>query len=368
MSMSLHLNSMVNRAVPQASSVAYDRYIATSMFGGLDGLRAIAIIAVVWHHTHDGFAWAATRRGFLGVDLFFVISGFLIVTLLLREQRRNGNISLGAFYVRRSLRIFPLYYSTLLLLWVASWYAANVGPEIRTGLPYALTYTSNWVHLSGMLAITWSLSAEEQFYLFWPSVERFFRGQTVRLLCAMLLLFVTIQIVNGHFLPLDTWPEFLTAASFTPILLGVGLAHAMNSRLVFQKLWPVVGHRYAALFAFTAIAGLLSIPMADISGVPRLMVHLSFVFLVGTCVVREDNSLARLLRTPWLVRIGTVSYGIYLLHHIARYFVLKLQDKLHAPGDAVLFAGCLLTSWAAAELSFRYFESPFLRLKHLWTR
>src|SRR5260221_295593 len=92
-------------------------YLAIRTFGSLDGLRALSILAVVWHHTQEGFHFLPIAyRGFLGVDLFFMISGFLIVTLLLRERRRTGTISVKKFYIRRFLRIFPPYYAVLTLV------------------------------------------------------------------------------------------------------------------------------------------------------------------------------------------------------------------------------------------------------------
>src|SRR5215831_19037330 len=96
-------------------------YLQTRTFGSLDGLRALAILGVIWHHSASALpGWPITARGFLGVDLFFVISGFLIVTLLLRERRRTATISLRKFYVRRFLRIFPPYYGLLALVTIVA--------------------------------------------------------------------------------------------------------------------------------------------------------------------------------------------------------------------------------------------------------
>lgn len=97
---------------------SYETYRSTRTFSSLDGLRCLSILAVVWHHTGaaSGSWRGALAKGFLGVDLFFAISGFLIVTLLLRERDRNGKLALGRFYARRALRIFPPYYGLLLAL------------------------------------------------------------------------------------------------------------------------------------------------------------------------------------------------------------------------------------------------------------
>src|ERR1700733_1134905 len=99
------------------SSGPYSAYLATRTFASLDGLRALAVLGVLWYHTTEDLPpWPALRRGFLGVDFFFIISGFLIVTLLLRERRSSGTISLRNFYTRRSLRIFPAYWTMLLFV------------------------------------------------------------------------------------------------------------------------------------------------------------------------------------------------------------------------------------------------------------
>ena len=99
------------------SADAFESYRRTRAFGALDGLRCLSILVVVWHHSPARLSWwSASELGFLGVDLFFVISGFLIVTLLLREREGSGDISLPKFYMRRTLRIFPLYYGLILFL------------------------------------------------------------------------------------------------------------------------------------------------------------------------------------------------------------------------------------------------------------
>ena len=100
----------------------WQQFMATNFFGSLNGIRAMAILAVLWHHVERSVPSSTLlvlNHGHLGVDMFFIMSGFLIVTLLLRERDRSGAISLGKFYSRRSLRIFPLYYAILGLLTVA---------------------------------------------------------------------------------------------------------------------------------------------------------------------------------------------------------------------------------------------------------
>ncbi|MCX5745493.1 MAG: acyltransferase, partial [Proteobacteria bacterium] len=142
----------------------------------LDGLRALSILAVIAHHGGGAAAGAASPlgRGHLGVQLFFVLSGFLITSLLIQERARSGGIDLARFYVRRSLRIFPLYFAVLALYVVVVGLTARHEPAGRAffaNLPYFATYTSNWmVSLDEPRVIfyfAWSLAVEEQFYLVW---------------------------------------------------------------------------------------------------------------------------------------------------------------------------------------------------------
>src|SRR5262249_33574495 len=177
------------------------------VFASLDGLRAIAVFGVVWHHVARGRPLFFAEQGALGVQLFFVISGFLIATLLLREKRRTNTIALRAFYVRRALRIFPLYYVALLVrIVVVALFAADSsdGAAFFGNLKYFATFTSNWFVGSSphvIFAFAWSLAAEEQFYVVWAPVERFLSKWLAALLAASLL--VLWWLATNNVLPLD---------------------------------------------------------------------------------------------------------------------------------------------------------------------
>jgi peptidoglycan/LPS O-acetylase OafA/YrhL len=142
----------------------HKEYLKTRRFRGLDGLRALAIAAVVWHHSEKALPITLASRGFLGVDLFFVLSGFLICTLLLRERSKTGRISLADFWIRRILRLVPAYYCLLLALVIAYLVLKPGDPDtarLVEGLPAYALYYSNWAKPDAVnLGITWSLATE----------------------------------------------------------------------------------------------------------------------------------------------------------------------------------------------------------------
>lgn len=339
-------------------------FFATRSFGSLDGLRGLSILGVLWHHTTSGIPGLPfTARGFLGVDLFFVISGFLITTLLLRERRATGDISLRAFYVRRFLRIFPPYYGLLLALTavVVLLPALHAAPAIRRDLPFAYFYVSNMVPMASLLGITWSLSTEEQFYLAVPALHRF----VPRLFPRVILPIAYVLVILPPFgvFPHVALPSFFRETTFGPILLGVALAHLMDHPGGYRWTSRMVGWRWAPAVALGLVVLACSNPRADISGWPRLAVHASLVILVASCVVREDHVLQAVLRFWPLRRLGVVSYGVYLYHLVVYWGVDRLLRAFGSSAELVTFLALWLASWGVAELSYRTFESPFLRLK-----
>jgi peptidoglycan/LPS O-acetylase OafA/YrhL len=350
----------------------HEAYLQKKTFGALDGLRAFSIIAVVWHHTWEvPTGWMATQRGFLGVDLFFVISGFLIVTLLMRERERRGTISLKKFYLRRFLRISPVYYGLLLglaVVFLTVGRNANMRAAFFEDLPWALLYVSNWVGLKTFLEITWSLSSEEQFYLLWPPIERYARRFALPIL---LVLLVVSQVIHFRlaegvmsslgFAPHE--PEMLRQTGFTPIMLGVLLAHGLHHPKAFAWLQRLLAPRATPIVAVLLIVGICSVPVADITGWPRLSVHLAMTLLVGSAVIREDHLLMPVLRLRPLVEIGVLSYGIYLFHMLCRHPVLSVQAKLGLASPAFTFVGTLVLTVVVAWLSYTFYEKRFLAMK-----
>ena len=359
-----------------SNSPSYEAYRSTRIFSSLDGLRCMSILAVIWHHAGPApGSWPpALGNGFLGVDLFFAISGFLIVTLLLRERDRNGELALGRFYARRALRIFPPYYGLLLALTIVLLTVgrgSNMRAPFFNELPFYLTYTCNWITTSTLLGISWSLAAEEQFYLLWPPIERFARRLIVPVL---LVLLVVNQALN--FRLLDGWLEAtfgfryeelqILQATFTPILLGVAVAHTLHDPQGFARLQRILGHRLAAPAILFLLVLLCNIP-GSLSGWPRLSIQCAMAGLVAACVIREDHPLQPLLSWRPIARIGAISYGMYLFHLIALHPVDIVLRKAEITNGVLRFVACTGLTVVIAELSFRFYEQPFLRLKRAFS-
>jgi peptidoglycan/LPS O-acetylase OafA/YrhL len=358
--------------VDAASVPSHDRYLGTRTFGALDGLRAAAILAVVWHHAHGwhhelwrdagGWVenWTFATRGLLGVDLFFVISGFLIVTLLLRERRRNGTIGLRAFYARRALRIFPPFYLLLTLLAAVAYLTPMASSAtVRRELPYAALYLSNFVAMVSPLGITWSLAAEEQFYLLVPTLEkRWPRAVPFWLPLA----YIVVSLPALGFVPQLDLPEFFRKTTFGPILLGVMLAHALDHPAGFRVVAAVLGGWWVPVATAAIAVAMAALPWA-LDGWLRIGIHWVLAALVASCVIHERHALSRLFGLWGMKRIGIVSYGIYLFHLFGLYAAFRWLRAY--PGCSVwaYFAVSLMLSWAMAEVSYRFYERRFLALK-----
>lgn len=359
----------------------FAEYQATRRFGSLDGLRAIGILAVLTHHTAGKWAWlpmSQFERGFLGVDLFFVISGFLIVTLLLRERTANGIISLRQFYLRRTFRIWPLYYVILI---VASllFGVFKANPEMArlywSDFPFLWTHTSNLLVLqvATPLFVAWSLATEEQFYLIWPALEKWLNSRVlwgsifVGLFVNQVLNFqLANEIVERLFGP--KWESLLVLQiTLTPILLGVTLAHVLHDQRLFQIIRRLTGFRYASLVWSITLLILVNIPQEDIRGWLRLAIQLNMALLVSACVMREDHALRGILKFRPLARIGLVSYGIYLLHMFVLPVASMLLDRVGIRRTEAIFCSTLTLTWIAAEVSYRGFETRFLKFKKRFT-
>ncbi len=338
-------------------------YLLNKRFASLDGLRAISIIAVIWHHTAPaGTNEVLAGIGAQGVQLFFAISGFLITTLLLRERERNGKIDLKAFYLRRSLRIFPLYYGTL-ALYIVLVYAlerySEVGQAFFHNLIYFATYTSNiFVALDGRVIFyfAWSLAAEEQFYLVWPPLL-LLAGSVKRasnILISVIVICVASQMVGLHAFDIIQ----------LPIVIGALLAIGLNNEAHFRWLYRILGQTWSAPVFFIA---LLFVLLSN--ALPGFVASILFAALVGACVIREHHPLTPILCLKPISYLGSISYGMYMLHMLCKNLVSKILGvlQIHEPGIAV-FLLTLIAATILAGLSFRYYESWFLNLKTRFER
>lgn len=352
----------------------YSSFRATRIFGSLDGLRALSIIGVIWFHSWWGTPYYSIlaslpvlRNGEWGVYVFFAISGFLITTLLLRERQRSGTISIRDFYIRRALRIWPLYYATI-AVYVLIMLFYDRAPE-RAGvffhyLPGFLTYTYTWWITpnwpTGPFNLAWTLCTEEQFYAFWPPVLRFFRGVWSSI---VMIAVIALRLATGYgwmnrILPSGSLPARIVLTIAIPICFGVLLAQALDSTRGFRWLYPILSQKWSAPLALVLVAVCL-IPVHP----PILIASLATTALVGACVIREDNGLAFLLKLQPVAFLGVMSYGMYLLGSLCTHVAELLLNRIGLLHPLFIFPFGLGLTVAAAFLSYRYFETPFLQLK-----
>jgi peptidoglycan/LPS O-acetylase OafA/YrhL len=312
-------------------------------YPSLDGLRCLAILPIVWHHATTQEYAGALGRGPLGVDLFFALSGFLITSLLLSEQR-----GLGVFWMRRSLRIFPLYYAVLGAFVVHALWVREPGP-VRTyfleSVPYYATYTSNlfrWEPVDHpiVFAFAWSLAAEEQFYSWWPIVVKFLRRRAA---FVMLGVVVLDQAAERGWLPVSGFTLNALRSFATPIGLGALLA---------------IGAPHLKMPRWGSASALALIVVAVVKPWPLLPTQVLLTVLVGACALRSDHWLAPVFENRVVRHIGVVSYGIYLLNVPV---VTAVKHVLH--GDGVVFLVSAIACVVAATITRHVIELPFLRLR-----
>jgi peptidoglycan/LPS O-acetylase OafA/YrhL len=356
----------------------YADFRRSSYFPSLNGIRAICALLVIKEHSKWAIHGAPQmfEWGFLGVDMFFVISGFLIVTLLLRERERAGIIDLRQFYIRRTLRIFPIYYlviAALFLLAVTTYgYSTKTWDMYKWSFPVFLLYLQDIVPIPlGVMFHTWSLSMEEQFYLVWPAVEKFFKRALV--VPTLLALIVFWQFCNfGYYTDLLTsiyggpsgpvHPIFLI--TFTPILLGVLAAHAMHDPKTGVVLTRWLSNRWIPPLLLL-LAGLACEFTSNLQGITRLTVHVLLCGMLVALVVNPRSIFSRTLQSRPMFYLGSISYGIYLYHTFILWVVGRICESRHVvltPFELFLVV-CPLAIGLAA-LSFRYFETPMMNLRH----
>lgn len=352
----------------------------------LDGVRGLAALMVLfchfwfWDVWKDRWWYELAHSGWLGVDLFFVLSGFLITGILI-DSKGQGNY-FGRFYRRRVLRIFPLYYFSVLLSLFAilvidrqperiytgydslGWYLTflpNVAAALKGGWPWQ----TNWVGLAHL----WSLAVEEQFYLVWPLVVLLLPKRGLAMLCGIL-------IFAGYYFRVWTddifqkqWSEasyVLPYCRMDGLAAGSLLAAAMRLGWLTFRGWQ---HEVVRDLAFISGMTMLYILMAGNShwrGTMVALMFMGFVFLA----LSPASHVHRWCQAGWLRHIGKYSYALYVFHQMFIVLYWKIfREPLEALGwslpavQSVYHVLAFAATYGLARLSWRFIEKPFLEMK-----
>lgn len=372
----------------------------------LDGIRALSMGYVMINHlasllgkSQGGWMLALLigigERGWFGVDVFFVLSGFLITWILADEMEATGTVSFRRFYLRRVLRLVPTYYSAIVLgLALSATFSGSDFRHLLHSLVLLLTYILNLAVASGFrspapLGVAWSLCIEEQFYLLWPLLLLFL-GQKGALKLALSVVIAVLAwrtglylfLNNGHFgqaaRALVTRIQFATDTRIDVILIGCSLALAMRLGKL-PRLWQMLKLPWAGMCS-VAILGTALAAFGDIQfGAPHLFVSITagytvmalcVAFCLAAIVGNPAGWLSTLLGSRPLVFLGGISYGGYLFHAEILYF-LTHSVKLYYPTvlavPAPITAFCVVAFFAGTiALSYYHFdfvERRFARLK-----
>ena len=361
----------------------------------LDALRFFAFLCVFAFHRMDyvptdpvrnPWAFRIGTIGAFGVPVFFLLSAFLITELLLRERERTGRIHIKAFYVRRILRIWPLYFAAFFGLVLLERVMPGVGArDPHSWLAFTLFSGNWWITFHGWIAGSidplWSISVEEQFYLVIPLVAAFASRRVLAAVSGLLLLlsYATILWYGLHPVHGDNGEWTNSLVHFQFFCTGTLLALALRGRL--PRLAPAL--RIAA-FPLGIACWLTAMMRFHVqSWDPRptpagailgwlLVLAATVLFFLGTLGIRAE-------RVPrWLAYLGRISYGLYVVHsfvffllftRLAPWFESHTPLARLAPGLRASMGTLLVVavSIALAHLSFQYFEQPFLRLKRRFT-
>ena len=326
----------------------------------LDGVRGIAVLLVVASHT----PWAGfDGGGFVGVPMFFVLSGFLITTLLLEERHDTGRIDLLAFYRRRAYRLLP---AVVVLAAAVAGYLALQGMAVRgvTNFAAAVFYVANLRLASGVgmpfLNHTWSLSLEEQFYLVWPVVLLVLlaRGVRERWIVTGLVLLTAASALARLRLWLDEASNvrlhYGVDTRADALLIGCLLAFALSRRH-----WRV-GTSWLVVGGGGLVACAVLIDGRD-TAYPYGLTVIALVAAAFTAwALHAPPSQRALLEHRALVRVGRLSYGLYLWHYP---ILTGGRNALEVIPDPARTLVLLAVTWVVTELSWRVVETPFLRRK-----
>ncbi|MDP4196921.1 MAG: acyltransferase [Bacteroidota bacterium] len=340
----------------------------------LDGIRALAILLVMIYHT----GIPIFKGGFIAVDIFFVLSGFLISSILIKEYDTKDKINLQYFYIKRILRLAPSLLILLTTIFIISYFRLfNQTEDNYRSILLTLFYSSNWVRAfnqfyMGILSHTWSLAIEEQFYILWPVVlipllKIRSRKKVVILLCILALSSWLLRIflifrgapVERLYNGLDTRADaLLTGCILAVIQSSEILKNSINRGRICVRMIAV-----GALFCYFAV--LFSISWRNLNNYYWLasVIQILTAFLILHSNSSESSPIKKILAFRPIVWIGSISYGLYLWHDP----IYEIMRTCKFSQYSIATIGSLIT-FLIASLSYYLVEKPVLSLKRKLSR
>ena len=375
-------------SVNAAGNESFESKEKVLYFSGLNGLRAIAALSVVFSHTSSDFVLFGLEPIYFskyadgtpklfnlaqyGVTIFFTLSGFLITYLLLEENKKQ-TINIRNFYIRRILRIWPLYYSYLILsiitIFVTGWEL-----EGKTVLFYIFLMANIPFILGNELKLVghyWSLGVEEQFYSFWPWLIKKSKSvlKTTLIICCSLIVlktifrFIDIFYNNGN---MSIAYNIFNTTRFDCMLIG-----AIGAILLFQE------HVYFIKITNNKIAQIISWFIIFLVGINQFHIisflDNEFISIVTVCLIlgqiKQSHRLIN-LDSAIFDFFGKISFGIYVIHPLIILYlskVLKFSDKSNMISHLIVYFCVFFATISIAYLSYQYWEKPFLLMKDKYT-
>ena len=344
----------------------------------IDGLRALAVLLVMLQHWLGNSHWINHfNNGLIGVTFFFTLSGFLITSILLNQKEYSLTSSIYAklktFWIRRVLRIFPIYYFVIAILLILNF------QEVRTQIIYFISYTQNYLFINntenhGYLIHFWSLAIEEQFYIFWPLLILLVPKKRI----ILLLISITILGISFRFIFENNLGPFSISPANYHLLGSIDL-FGYGALLAFLQLNKEnsIKHYLLLILTFLGIALLFSFWNYVDHILSVGLVSFFIILIVSTFKIRL---ISILLGNRIIVYFGKISYGLYIYH----YFMYPLNHFLHnwainnnvrIPGLNILvfpefdnlylrFIHYFILVIIVASISFYFIEKPFLKLKN----
>jgi len=331
----------------------------------LDGFRAISIILVLINHNPYNkksflptIYWTLAHYGYVGVTIFFVISGLLITNLLLKEQEATGRIDIKNFYIRRVLRIFPVFF--LYIFFVMAWGNIEQLGVTNSDLLHAFTFTVNFnlKNTNWFVGHFWSLSVEEQFYIFWPLIFFLFRKKLKIVLGILIVYSCIIRLITYQYPELELPLLSPFFASSDSIMIGAFGGVLLFENAAICKLKKANSY----ILQIISIALILLLLCSQhrnylpfiIIPIGNTFISVAILFLILTNISPSNSIAFKLLNNKFIVHIGVLSYSIY----VWQQFFMK--GELHIWR---VFPFSFVAIYIVSLISYYLWEMPFLKLR-----